>query len=926
MASALESSLHFSNPTYRKAPTTHSSNSFLHGVEAFIGHLALDIEHTVTGFPTGIAMLVTHPSESIETIAKTTWHEWSPLFHGNYTQWWRQTSQHPLSPILDIVGIATLGAGSAGKLAAATNALRVAKATSEVDRLAIRTGSLARFANPGKAAQAAHIADWYKANKRLTNLKQFKTTAGKAELHARALTHAHDMLRTDPAVGRVVRDAETGFSTIRTYSNNPLIRAREKSVAALGNKVAETVGGTKIKGLERTVRKDASTGERVKEPLRIKDVVGDAAIAKRWSKMERSRQVAETDAALARTLGGIRKLGKALSGLTMVQLWGKVEEHVAKGISDQGVSVAIKPAMTARGLANTGHTEQLQHLADAGWRFVSNETDGNALKRMDAALAKNTDKGLQDAMKIYRSVITHDPVKGLNNAVQGAKPGEYLMVHSDAMGAWGKELVNSSKVAKMFYHNPTTIWKYLVLGLSPRYFVNNVLGNTVMLAMSGNPVGMARAIHMHVTMTQGRKAADKNAEAMIRAAYGPTEAAEKIAERKAVGLARREMGVEHVGQSVRQHAQVRDQTTLAEARRQGPTATAKWMKNNANFYKVTHKYSDTFHRDIAANYNIMRTPEWQAHYSAAIAKHGKSYKAYEEAYRKALESDRVRSFVRENVNHVLGQYHSFSRLEEGIQTVIPFYSWNRAITQHTIEMVKSRPYQAAMLTAIGQRGHDVNQEMLGNLPAFLGNVIPEQVLRDMGPAGALAAFFTGGGKSGRKGIFTTAGVNPYSTIEEEIKAGKALIGGQPPQQNSDSLGGMLNPVLTGVMQTISGRDPMTGAPSDQWGGALSIYTGPLSNVPPVTVAKMLMQHYGQLGGYPHPKDADHPFLYDKNFLAAASSYFGVPARNMNVEKAHELYRRENNIKKNPVKTLPKVDFTGRNSQLSTLDFKNQPAY
>jgi hypothetical protein len=58
--------------------------------------------------------------------------------------------------------------------------------------------------------------------------------------------------------------------------------------------------------------------------------------------------------------------------------------------------------------------------------------------------------------------------------------GKALIVPRSVPELLGTEGANTSKLMRVLYHNPTTVWKTLLLGYSPRYFVNNAVGNLLM--------------------------------------------------------------------------------------------------------------------------------------------------------------------------------------------------------------------------------------------------------------------------------------------------------------------------------------------------------------------------------------------------------------------------------------------------------------
>lgn len=113
-----------------------SKSSHGSGVGHFVGNLLKDVEDTAKGTPAGLISLVKHPVGTAEAAAKSTWADWSPLFHGNTHQWWTNFVNHPLAPILDVSAFVTGGAGAAGRVARALDEAGVAAEGGKVAKLA----------------------------------------------------------------------------------------------------------------------------------------------------------------------------------------------------------------------------------------------------------------------------------------------------------------------------------------------------------------------------------------------------------------------------------------------------------------------------------------------------------------------------------------------------------------------------------------------------------------------------------------------------------------------------------------------------------------------------------------------------------------------------------------------------------------------
>src|SRR3569833_527228 len=137
--------------------TKHHSllHEIVHGPADFTGHLLGDVRDMAVGLPEGFAMLATHPERSIEQIGKTTWRDWSPLFHGDFAKFGHQFMAHPLAPILDIAGLVT---GGAGLLAKGGDALAAAGAISKESKLAQLSGKSSELDRIKAVESGDHLA------------------------------------------------------------------------------------------------------------------------------------------------------------------------------------------------------------------------------------------------------------------------------------------------------------------------------------------------------------------------------------------------------------------------------------------------------------------------------------------------------------------------------------------------------------------------------------------------------------------------------------------------------------------------------------------------------------------------------------------------------------------------------------------------
>lgn len=255
------------------APQHHGLlHDIVHAPAEFTGHLLGDVRDMAVGLPEGFAMLVTHPEKSLEEIGKTTWHDWSPLFHGDLGKFGHQFMAHPLAPILDIVGLATGGAALAAKGGELAGAAGLISKESKLAQLS------------GKASELGRV----KAVESGDHLAQSKLTkAYQAEGHPIAYKH---------------------------FDSNPAVRLRQRASEALGQHLAEsapkwfgrdtkTIEGPRGLPHERTT--EITTGK-------IRDLT-EAGQAERYFKKQESYRAGATKAAQAAQLATFVKAGEDIT-------------------------------------------------------------------------------------------------------------------------------------------------------------------------------------------------------------------------------------------------------------------------------------------------------------------------------------------------------------------------------------------------------------------------------------------------------------------------------------------------------------------------------------------------------------------------------------------------------------------------------------
>lgn len=883
------------------------------GIEGFIGHLGTDIVHTAMGLPVGVAYMLQHPIAGLEGAGKLTWADWSPLFHaaaalesGDFSGAYADTSlwahnfyEHPLAPILDVAGFLTFGAGTAARGAAVAGKLGEAAAGADAAGVAaaaakdvvVQSGYRSSLAAGGAhtAQSAGEIAGtvsagmaapewWMKAARFASPAKYAAATYGKM---AYALGYTGDAadefmmgaMANDPLARRIFETA-SGVKMTKDVADNPWTRIRQRMIANhITNPIAESAIGQAVKA-DKFMGDQSTYGKLLNADAGVRRAAFRAIVPNE----------------IKAVLGELDKMGQAMKNLDPVTRLQHLVPGIRTGLIGQAHEVA--PAGL---IGSAEHTAQLEQLAKENLQFVT--SDSHAAAEMDKAYRRvdvKGEAGFNDFLKEdFPKANTLPPSKfGDGSNILKDANGNYRVVSSPDQMA--KEALFSHAVLRTLITDPVRVWKYLILGTSPRYFVNNFVGNTLMLMVATNPVAMVKGFHGYMTAVRGEAADWAKTVADMHAAG-------RSAEDIALAQATRELtgknwmhkwfsGEYGFGQYNMMHEEYKavknPLTGKEEMVKQRPGRLDRLNSNpKLSLHHITNKYADMPQRYAALNYSMKRMPEFQQVYARLRAGGMRHFEAEQKAAMKAAESPAVRQLVREQVHHMLGQYHTFSRGERALTAVVPFYAWDRAIALHMKNLIVQQPYKVAMGAAIGTLGGIKTQEMIGQVPDFMLSGIPAKLM-----SGPLAALM---GKNGNRiSVVNAASLNPYGTIADLTGMGLAATGSGH-FKAGDSLGATLNPVIQSGAAQLAGVSLQTGLPQKPAPGGplLGTYLGVFGNVPQLNLAKALV---GMEGGSLTSKGK--PTLYAHNLQASLSSYLGMPIRQVDAGTAKGLYDKQEGIK------------------------------
>lgn len=640
-----------------------------HGIVGFFDHFASDVRDAAVGLPMGLVNTVEHPIRTAKQTARVEWQTWSPLIHGQFGKFGHDFVQHPLAPILDIAAVASLGLGSAARIAetgslgaraaelATRNELKVAGATADapsmtrvlsrrpaarfrqniVHEVTGRTHPLFSNESLYKKLSSKEGQRWqFAVNARMNQLaKAYKDTNNPA-MQRKVFEHMYWQTRDGAA--RAVKVAHlTGMKPPKGW---------RFVVENYGGQTAEQIGKSTVKAGPNEVLFETKGGLSVRKVTGFKE--------------------------RAEPRGGTPRAASASQGHAIMEPDGTIS--VSGGYKHEG-----------------GHREV---SAPDGHVFVPNGKGGYTLMKKETVTRPDifdhvkspTTAGAGDFVKELHNVHSRFTTSDLSKAALQKGGKEVLIVPDRALRAYGTEAANSVSFLRKMYDKPTKVWRAAVLNLRPAYVVNNAVGNTLMFMMNhGDTTGM-RAFVDSVKQVKGAKYIDR-----LDVAGGKTKWMEKHFP-------------DEVGNTF------------------GGSVTNDFQKPGTlnrlgrGVMPANIKMEQMFRRTLI-NSEMRRMPEVKA-----LMKNGHTF---DQAAEKVLKNNPgARARVLEHAHNTLGDYNAMSQMDRHIRDLIPFWAWDKTIARHTAKLVDEQPVKAAIGANLGQQGTQSTENALGAIPSFLKGAIP----------------------------------------------------------------------------------------------------------------------------------------------------------------------------------------------------------
>lgn len=472
-------------------------------------------------------------------------------------------------------------------------------------------------------------------------------------------------------------------------------------------------------------------------------------------------------------------------------------------------------------------------------------------------------------------VLTKDPAKAMKD-----EHGQVTIVHQKLPEMASKEAANGLRALDVIYKQPTKLWKYLVLAQAPRYFVNNTVGNSLMLMASTRPDRLVRGIYHAVAAVHGVKAAERSARKV-----GDTMGAEQT---RLMGTAYHKWYAGPNAGPGTELARVGGRSAKSKLGRAVEPAIHRAAQGT---YGVTEKVAYRATHMAGVNAAMMETPQFRKLFTQ-FRDAGKSRStAFQMAFDRASEDPAVRGFVSKRAADWAGQYHHSTPLENAVRNIVPFYSWDRHALRFAREQALGRPGSTDVLTHMGAEGNLYTQKKLGNLPDFMQGAVP------LGKHGGILGAILGGVPAGREKLLLTNSLNPLSAAAEDANA-LAALGGQQVGSKSEALGFQINPIIAGAISSLTGQALGSGAPVHYKGGVIGgAATNTFGAVPFAKIIQSL------IAPQPSTTSKGKPTLYTHDTRQQLQSLFGLSIRDASREAAAIMLAKEAGKKKKKTYTF-----------------------
>lgn len=797
-------------------------------------NLLKDVGSMTVGFVPGTYHLITDPKDAVPAIAKGIAADWAPLFTGHPKEFAKNFYEHPLGPILDVAALFTGGATAAGKTAEVLSKAEYAGITARgAAKVGLKASDRAIVEGGGKAGTYAkriaeptrtqRLAAYSREGSR--TLYKYDTVGAKGRINVGSQARFDIPYQTGKGVAQKFRAEQLdklmqNFATRGgTLGRIPQMSYEMQAAGRLGGSVAAL--GFQMNELQKYLDKvyDPATGQARHH--------GMVAIANDWY-----------DRLVTHAVGT-----------------GRYAEVGVKHSRTAYKPVAIKSTVTA----SKKHYHPDGEVTTRGFGSGSIEHAIGDMKQLGGKMAnyKNarvfTGKELIDKWGADASKV--DPAKKYH-------------VYADRHTArnLGADAAESTNMLVKGFLRGTSIWKTIILGYSPRFFVNNFLGNGLMFSLNYMGTGALFGLRQYHRYKYGTKGMHR-AEADL-------------------ALAIKEMGPQNwlLTHFADQLGQSLHETTLAEKGARGTLfhdpglrstgKQAALQRGARHLFGAAGTHAERNYRiasimiEVRADTRVTNEMKRLHKKNPALTRD----ELFDRAASKVLSKnpDLVRT-VKKNVEDVMGNYTSLIKPEKALRNISPFYAWQRHITRNSFHMALDKPIRTALAAQTGAQGAQwATEELGGNIPHFAEGLIPfgQESIQEGVP---------------RQPVLSTASFNPWAQIGELARGAGSVSGvvsGGDTAPLGETIGSLLNPLGVAGIQALSEKNLFSGAPMSSQQAILS----PLTSLPQFRLGKELIR----------PDTFTNPTLYKKSPMEEFLALLGLSKKDLYEGKLQQLGVAEKN--------------------------------
>ena len=333
--------------------------------------------------------------------------------------------------------------------------------------------------------------------------------------------------------------------------------------------------------------------------------------------------------------------------------------------------------------------------------------------------------------------------------------------------------VFSGSSFKIWLQTPINVWRSLVLAGSPRWLVNNLLGNTVFSVMQGAPIG--RAMHLM----------EQKFKRFLNEKYGLKFNTAKLAE---VERFFDELGIrDRVADSGYNRVEMEQSDFIPGASSTSAgRAIIKARQAQHGFMRGTRKIGHVMRSINSAIEDAyrMNSALTQAERAAGISKLSgitNRYMVTSKRMSKLMDAGipkggAVAESIVAEMNKFLGDFTSLGPWERNVVRpyIAPFWGFYKHTAKLLLRFPFEYPGRAVLLNQLAEVTNDLTSE-LGPVPSWLESALP------LGPAGDSTKFLTTTGPNPFSGIFQSplGQLSPLLKVPAEQFMGRDLFTMKP---------------------------------------------------------------------------------------------------------------------------------------------------